>query len=392
MASHSDEMIDSDMKQYQEGRDDIFHLANRTFYTTCHKISRQNNSTLRKRPPYTFVENWLIHTLFSKSQQILLRFPVIHPKVMLTEGDFIYTPHQMISEGNSNNEMNTDGYDYYSHEYRNDEDDEEYYNDDTFIIGDEGVVVMSASDVPPERPLVMMDENAWMGHSKYNGNGSTLHVVNPDLTEEEERPPRKRQMFCAQLQMVREEEEDEGEEPRRIANNLDNSLEGTQFNNLTMSPEIIHRYLSADIKQMKSIISGELEESNIGVECSDRDFVLEGLDQPISNKSYQSLSDIISDEDEISLCSHQISNNTATTSYGTLFHRLPEQAKLTQVSTTLVNATWAAMNLAKSYHEDDREKTALDFAGCILKIWKELVLGVGSILDWRGRIKLQTAI
>ncbi|RCH78721.1 hypothetical protein CU098_004645, partial [Rhizopus stolonifer] len=310
-------------------------------------ISRQNNPTLRKRPPYTFLENWLIHSLFSKSQQILLRFPVIHPKVMIAEGDFIYTPHQMINDGHSNNDMNSSGYDYYSNDYRNDEDDDEYYDDDTFIIGDEGIIVMSAPDTPPEMPVVTMDENAWMGHSKYNRNGSTLHVVNPDLNEEEDRQPKKRQF------------------------------------GLSMSPEIIHMYRSADQKQMKTFCEDPKNRDQTD-ESDSQSLTLKNIDRPMTSKSYQSLSDMILDEDEGSVCSQQMSSNTTTTSYGTLLHRLPRQARMAQVSISFVNATWTAMDIAQYYHEDESEKNFLGLASCVLKIWKELILGVGSMLDWRS--------
>lgn len=230
--------------------DEAFYLANRTFYTTCHKISRQNSPSYRKRPPYTFLENWLIHSVFSKSQQILLRFPVIHPKVMMTEGDFIYTPHQMATE--STNESDNQQQQQY---YQNDEhqgqqmdyeygDEEEYdYYDDAFIIGDEGVMVMSASapdasqfmaeDEDEEQDelhasSLVMDENMWMGHSRYNSNGLTLHVVNPDDKPEEDDDPMYHNVvssnnpykslvhnsnsYQGQLQMVREEDEEEEEE------------------------------------------------------------------------------------------------------------------------------------------------------------------------------------
>ncbi|KAG1445753.1 hypothetical protein G6F56_009803 [Rhizopus delemar] len=405
MVSPLNEAVDTNnMKQYhkesfflqeeeeEEDRNDPFYLANRTFYTTCHKISRQNNPTLRKRPPYTFLENWLIHSLFSKSQQILLRFPVIHPKVMIAEGDFIYTPHQMINDGHSNNDMNSSGYDYYSNDYRNDEDDDEYYDDDTFIIGDEGIIVMSAPDTPPEMPVVTMDENAWMGHSKYNRNGSTLHVVNPDLNEEEDRQPKKRQLFRAQLQAVEEEEEGEEEEEEEEDEEKRENLDGdNQFSGLSMSPEIIHMYRSADQKQMKTFCEDPKNRDQTD-ESDSQSLTLKNIDRPMTSKSYQSLSDMILDEDEGSVCSQQMSSNTTTTSYGTLLHRLPRQARMAQVSISFVNATWTAMDIAQYYHEDESEKNFLGLASCVLKIWKELILGVGSMLDWRSRIKLQTVI
>ncbi|KAL9540727.1 hypothetical protein MBANPS3_009529 [Mucor bainieri] len=279
--------------------DEAFYLANRTFYTTCHKISRQNSP--------------------SKSQQILLRFPVIHPKVMMTEGDFIYTPHQMATESDNQQQQQY---------YQNDEnqgqqmdyeygDEEEYdYYDDAFIIGDEGVMVMSASapdasqfmaeDEDEEQDelhasSLVMDENMWMGHSRYNSNGLTLHVVNPDDNPEEDDDPMYHNVvssnnpykslvhnsntYQGQLQMVQEEEEEEEEEKEEeeeqeeqedvydeevgeykvAAADQDkyNAAHESQHNyqpaedacdtdghsmNLSMSPEVLNWYRSADLR------------------------------------------------------------------------------------------------------------------------------------------------
>jgi hypothetical protein len=413
MLDHSTESVMTQEEYLQvdiPDNNDPFYLANKTFYTTCHKISRQNNPSFRKKPPYTFLENWLIHSLFSKSQQILLRFPVIHPRVMMTEGDFIYTPHQM---------MNNTDHGYYSNQYEDEEDEEEYYDDDTFIIGDEGVIVMSAPapDILAEsNHSIVMDENTWMGHSKYNGNGLTLHVVNPDLDEEEDhnerqQPIRRRLAFRTQLQMVAEEEEEEEEEEGC----KEEEDENPKLNGLSMSPEILNWYRSTDLKSMKSIIyeeqSSVIEGSNITTndiqsnegnsegnkgcmhETSHEKELLSS--RRSTSKSYQSLADMIFEEEEEEeevenreVCSQQIST---TTSYGTVLHHSPEQGMI-RISGSFVNATWAAIDIAQAYHEDESEKNLLGFASCVLKIWKELIFGVGPMLNWRGRIKLQTSI
>ncbi|GAN08663.1 hypothetical protein MAM1_0217c08178 [Mucor ambiguus] len=305
--------------------DEAFYLANRTFYTTCHKISRQNSPSYRKRPPYTFLENWLIHSVFSKSQQILLRFPVIHPKVMMTEGDFIYTPHQMATE--STNESDNQQQQQY---YQNDEhqgqqmgyeygDEEEYdYYDDAFIIGDEGVMVMSASapdasqfmaeDEDDEQDelhasSLVMDENMWMGHSRYNTNGLTLHVVNPDDKPEEDDDPMYHSVvssnnpykslihnsnaYQGQLQMVQEEEEEEDEDgyeeevdehratpadqdKHNTAHESQHEYQPTEdaYNtdahnmNLSMSPEVLNWYRTADLRPVTLSAPIVVDDSN----------------------------------------------------------------------------------------------------------------------------------
>ncbi|KAI9486746.1 MAG: hypothetical protein EXX96DRAFT_472955 [Benjaminiella poitrasii] len=289
----SDELLSSD-KGLQDEEDEAFYLANKTFYITCHKISQQNSPSYRKRPPYTFLENWLIHSVFSKSQQILLRFPVIHPKVMITEGDFIYTPHQIAAEAAAHEESSRNqnymqqssvGYDY-DYKYGDEDDEEEDYDyyDDTIIIGDEGVLVMTAS-APDASELhtsttssYTMDENTWMSHSRYNSTGLTLHVVNPDEepTKEIEKPvlhqlnslnhieetmPFKfsgnshgNNSFQNQLQVVEEEEEEEEEEEIEQELGIVGMVQNTETDKkmkeetqrLTISPEVINWYRSAE--------------------------------------------------------------------------------------------------------------------------------------------------
>ncbi|CAO3674564.1 hypothetical protein G6F70_000092 [Rhizopus microsporus] len=480
--------------------DDPFYLANKTFYTTCHKISRQNNPSFRKKPPYTFLENWLIHSVFSKSQQILLRFPVIHPKVMMTEGDFIYTPHQMVNDTNFNtnnatnhNIQQPNGYDYYSNEYVNhndeedDDDDYDYYDDDTFIIGDEGVIVMSAPApdtsqfVEDEESIhtssLIMDENTWMGHSKYNGNGLTLHVVNPDLDEddEEERDKQRRYTsFHTQLQVVKEEEEEEDEENYRNAQSSNHQAE-YKSTGISMSPEILNWYRSADLKSMKSAIYEEQQQQPTNLENKERDNKMndsngilshnnhnsnssssssssssnsssDGDDSSScddgksnddvsqedmentschahepnsahnnsddsekilsrhSSESYQSLADMMEEETENHQIYSQQMSNTVTTgtttrsvSYGTLLplNRSYEQKNIPSimsVSISFVNAAWTAMDIAQAYHEEENEKSFTGFMNCVFKIWKVLLVGAESMLDWRSRVKLQAVV
>ncbi|KAI8364221.1 hypothetical protein BD560DRAFT_491309 [Blakeslea trispora] len=274
-------------------QDEAFYLANRTFYTTCHKISRQNSPSYRKKPPYTFLENWLIHSVFSKSQQILLRFPVIHPRVMMTEGDFIYTPHQMANETTqheTHHQQEENGAylndDYFQEDYDyGDEDDYDYY-DDTFVIGDEGVMMMSASAPDASRLTeddeddqkeysyetsrsMLMDENMWMGHGRHHsgstggggGGGLMLHVANPDIDtekdEEEEEDPMYRHVTTghtsykssrirnSQLQIVQEEDEEDLEEEEE----KESPIADTNNQAVSLSPEVLYWYRSADLRQ-----------------------------------------------------------------------------------------------------------------------------------------------
>ncbi|KAI8643406.1 hypothetical protein BD408DRAFT_482049 [Parasitella parasitica] len=73
-----------------------FEIANRAFYATINKFTRQNcpdsSSTRRKTPPYSFLENWHLHSIYSKSQQTLLGITPVRPSVLLSGDDFMFTP------------------------------------------------------------------------------------------------------------------------------------------------------------------------------------------------------------------------------------------------------------------------------------------------------------
>ncbi|KAI8637013.1 hypothetical protein BD408DRAFT_425253 [Parasitella parasitica] len=487
---------------------EVFYLANRTFYTTCHKISRQNSPSYRKRPPYTFLENWLIHSVFSKSQQILLRFPVIHPKVMMTEGDFIYTPHQMATESNGESDNQQQ---YYRHDESQGQptdyeygDEEEYdYYDDPFIIGDEGVMVMSASAPDASQFMaenddeqdelrassLVMDENMWMGHSRYNSNGLTLHVVNPDDKPEDDDDPMYRNVvgssnpyksivhnnspYHGQLQMVQEEDEEEYEEeeeeeelieedkhePRNRYNDLhdcqstdDSFSTHTHSMNLSMSPEVLNWYRSADLRPValsapilvddsnalltplitcdneqqqpqpqprqhnrhhrqdqqqhthygcsSSSSSTSSENSSCSIISSSSQRTAHSDDKSTtqhSTSSYQSLADILMEEEEDS--TFRISQHS---SYGTLLpihgqsrsltatnftdgnqHPSNTTSPLMQVSVCFVDAAWVALDLAQTYAEEaPSNKGITGFITCMFKIWKVLFLGAETMLSW----------
>jgi hypothetical protein len=476
-------------EQPMEQGDEAFYLANRTFYTTCHKISRQNSPSYRKRPPYTFLENWLIHSVFSKSQQILLRFPVIHPKVMMTEGDFIYTPHQMATNTENTMDQSTDhDQSYYENDLQQQQqqqqhqqldydygDEEEYdYYDDTFIIGDEGVMVMSASAPDASQFMaeddededgdnnnnnnnqvshsnlhassLVMDENMWMGHSRYNSNGLTLHVVNPDETieeEEEDQDPMYHNVvssynrpstvsYQGQLQMVKEEEEEEEDQQEAYDYHQESQFNNDVHSNLSMSPEVLNWYRSADLRPVaynndpvvveEGLLTTCDEEqhpvktTNYGCSSSSSSTSSENSSCSISQRSaqsdeksiitnhssgsYQSLADIIITEEET-----QQDDTARTTSYGTLLPSHYQNRSMTvqqkkpvspimQVSVCLVDAAWIALDLAQNYVEDiNGTKGITGFITNVFRIWKVLFLGAETMLGWGShRLKTETVL
>lgn len=426
-------------QQTEEDENDSFYLANKTFYTTCHKISRQNSPSYRKRPPYTFLENWLIHSVFSKSQQILLRFPVIHPKVMMTEGDFIYTPHQQQPQQEQEpvQEDITNMY-YYNQDgtmqdIMEEDEEEAYYQEgeedeeDAFIIGDEDVIVMSASapDVSQfmaldddedlvENHSIMMDENMWMGHSRYNSNGLTLHVVNPDQEDsDEEEEEQKDPMYHSHpnnpyksvlhneeqhLEQVREEEEaQEQEEEEEIEDSIP----------ISISPEILNWYRTAtdntniiSVKQQAQPVEEEdIEECHSSTSSTYSNHDNEHSSSAKSIESYQSLADIIQEEE----------GQSTSTMYGTLpttttraipneEQQLEQQQKsispLMQVSVCFVDAAWVAMDLAQNYTEEKGNASGGGVTGFIttlFRIWKVLFLGAETMLGWE-KVKSQAIV
>ncbi|KAI8878153.1 hypothetical protein K501DRAFT_288028 [Backusella circina FSU 941] len=434
LMDQEEQAIDRESNFYlSEDSNDPFHLANRTFYTTCHKISRQNSPSYRKKPPYTFLENWFIHLVFSKSQQILLRFPVIQPRVMMTEGDFIYTPHQMATTSDT---MFDQSYDY---DYEDDEEEDDYDYDDTFIIGDEGVMVMSASapDASQISGDLVMDENMWMGHSRYNQNGLSLHVVNGSPLDEEREDPdpmyHNHQLntnnpyrsivnnpYNIQLQAVKEEEEEEEEEDEE--DEYSNEEEEQHTNNehinmsheketimyedqqhhhesesddmseeephsLSISPELIDWYRSGDLRPVKST-SDLLQQ--LGCENHPPEFKVANSNSSSSSSSssrsstssrhYQQRTDLRADEAEKTPTRHSsesyqsLADMMPNTSYGTLLplHHTPREARpILNTSISFANAVWVAVDMAQGYHQGG----VSGFISCMVNICKVFFLG-----------------
>ncbi|KAI8078569.1 hypothetical protein BDF21DRAFT_420810 [Thamnidium elegans] len=71
-----------------------FEIANRAFYATINKFTRQScpDASNRRSPPYSFLENWHLHSIYSKSQQTLLGITPVRPSVLLSGDDFMFTP------------------------------------------------------------------------------------------------------------------------------------------------------------------------------------------------------------------------------------------------------------------------------------------------------------
>ncbi|KAI9016506.1 hypothetical protein CLU79DRAFT_837557 [Phycomyces nitens] len=69
-----------------------YEIADRAFYCTIDKFARQNYPEHRRRAPYSFLENWFMHSMYSKSQKILLGMATTTPVVILSGDDYMFTP------------------------------------------------------------------------------------------------------------------------------------------------------------------------------------------------------------------------------------------------------------------------------------------------------------
>ncbi|OBZ90919.1 hypothetical protein A0J61_01039 [Choanephora cucurbitarum] len=76
--------------------DEDLQLADRVFCATIHKFTKQNcpDPSLNKKRStrYSFLENWFLHKIYSKSQQTLLGVYPVKPAVILSGDDFMFTP------------------------------------------------------------------------------------------------------------------------------------------------------------------------------------------------------------------------------------------------------------------------------------------------------------
>lgn len=109
-----------------------FEIANRAFYVTINKFTRQNypnneevTTTKRRSAPYTFLQNWHLHNIYSKSQQTLLGITPVRPQVLLSGDDFMFTPPFHIEQQDCYEEEEEEEEAYYYSQQLLEEDEEE---------------------------------------------------------------------------------------------------------------------------------------------------------------------------------------------------------------------------------------------------------------------------
>lgn len=258
-----DEEEDDIMDDEEEEDDDLVDLANRAFIATCQKFARQNYPEFRRRAPYSFLESWHLHSMYSKSQQILLGIPHAQPVVLLSGDDFMFTP-QLVQQQH---------FDRMEQQMQFDWNDDDYDTNPPMDDDDDVLLVTARSPLPDE----FMDENTWMSsrHSHHLqqslvedqlqdlsvqpllGNG--YHITNPDIVDDDDD----------------DEDEEENEEERHE----NDQQEGERF---TMSPEIVHWYRSAQYHRPPSTIF-----------TPDADNQEQQHDEEAQVDSYQSLADMM---------------------------------------------------------------------------------------------------
>ncbi|KAI8338538.1 hypothetical protein BC941DRAFT_512668 [Chlamydoabsidia padenii] len=102
-------------QQHDEQDKQLLSWASRTFSATCYKFTIQSDLETRSKsgPLYSFLENWQLHTMYNKSQKILLGIADSRPCVILTGDDFMFTPpltglceQQPLNLGNEDGDTN----------------------------------------------------------------------------------------------------------------------------------------------------------------------------------------------------------------------------------------------------------------------------------------------
>ncbi|KAI9309310.1 hypothetical protein BJ944DRAFT_258752 [Cunninghamella echinulata] len=148
-----------------------YQWASRTFTSTCLKLTMQNETVpaeidkqqehmnkrnkTKKIQIYTFLENWYLHSMFNKSQKVLLGFSDIKPCVILSMDNFMFTPPPLLPSQSGLYQSEMELIDMESKEEEIDDDEEDIFNTTSSII-------MSAIKHDNQENNIFMDENTWM--------------------------------------------------------------------------------------------------------------------------------------------------------------------------------------------------------------------------------------
>ncbi|KAI9319515.1 hypothetical protein BX666DRAFT_2025806 [Dichotomocladium elegans] len=145
---------DGDNFYYGVPMDSTYETATRIFYATMQKFARPTNQ-------WSFLESWHLHSMYSKSQQVLLGIPNAQSMVYLSDDDFMYTP-QFVPQ-----EPVIDQVEYAWEDSPHDELPEAMAEEETSY---SDVLVMTA-------PHPIIDESLWMAPDR-DVSGLSLDAVN----------------------------------------------------------------------------------------------------------------------------------------------------------------------------------------------------------------------
>ncbi|KAI8098855.1 uncharacterized protein BX664DRAFT_319761 [Halteromyces radiatus] len=428
-AAYTFEPFDKTLYSTTNITDDDFETANRAFHATINKFSRQSYPEHRKRAPYNFLESWHLHSMYSKSQQILLGIPHVRPMVLLSGDDFMFTPPLLQQEEEEGYIDENDHQLRYLDQSMHMEwmDDGQMFEDDGEIL-DDGIVIMSAPDPPimvssstsilplstsPSPPptttspsSTILNENAWM-KNQVDSLLQHQHVYSPvsshhyqqdlqmesqqedDLTSSNTEPLYFAGLSSELVHWYRSSER--GRPPSTIMQKMDDD-DQESYNS-----DNVHIGLSDDRKNNDNMDGNDMNEWNDEEDCNNRMDDKSNSDQTSSNgyqqttmikynglpTSYQSLADIVA--------SPSSSPIDERMNYGSTFEQQQYASASSSQSTwinhrtlgftdQLVATSELVMKMASDYRVD-RKANTLSYISCLFRIWQVLFLTAEIILS-----------
>lgn len=370
---------------------DLVDMANRTFIATCHKFARQNYPEFRRRSPYSFLENWHLHSMYSKSQQVLLGIPHVQPIVLLAGDDFMFTP-QLVQQQQYEHieQMQFDWHD---------EDEDEDEDAAAMDVDAEDVLVVTARAPEPEdvaiQTPIIIDENTWMGHSRHhNQNHQHHHHQQQNLVEDEH------------------EQSDQMAAPENTSLDKANEDEQEMTDGFTLSPEIVHLYRSAQYHQRRpsTIMESPIEDralDNVIDKVEDTQ-IIKDMPQMTSVNSYQSLADMMTSAPAVPDDTLVIPMTTdLEEGYGTVTvceeddqseneksDEWPDENWLLQQFSMFAFSLYIAQSLVAAFevadakmYDDKRHNTIFRYVTCLFQVWRLLFTCAETVLsDVGGKV------
>ncbi|KAI8328228.1 hypothetical protein BC941DRAFT_445327 [Chlamydoabsidia padenii] len=382
---------------------DYFETANRAFHATINKFSRQNYPEHRKRNMYNFLENWHLHNIYSKSQQVLLGIPHVRPMVLLSGDDFMFTPpllqQQQQSDEDDDEYEDGGGYmeDYVDDHYQQQlgyldqsmqmewiDDDGQMFEDNGGI-SDDGVVIMSAPDPPLMAPppiSSVLNENVWM--KNHMNLISESFILNDDNQQQQQQQEKEDASFSTGdqsphfLGAITSEllhwyrTSDRGRPPSTIMENYGNDEEEGH----TVTPIM----LTNDYDNNQNTSDDDLDTNNKKMNTrpthADDSIKLIPKHDSFTPISYQSLADIVNHS--------STSHDLLPPDYGsTAYTGQQELKKHQRQKKGLKHQMMAASNLAlamASNYRSEGNATPSSFIRCVFRIWHVFMLTAETVL------------